>query len=110
LASDAVIATEEMMLSIDPESVWEPTTDAEYLEWVERNRYSGFVLNLQSTGKMMFHRADCSHIDRNNTPGVFTERGHRKLCGFSVQKLRQWIVSSGLGTGIGVPRCPRCHP
>lgn len=74
-----------------------PDSEAGYARWIRQNQ-QGYVVNAprssMSTAKMMWHRADCGHIQ----PGGnlrFVEGDDMKACSLNAGELAAWACSRG---------------
>jgi hypothetical protein len=77
--------------------VYMPESDRGYAAWVKQNQH-GYLVNApksaSSTKRMMWHRADCGHIQ----PGEglhFVERDDLKACSLDPGALAVWACSRG---------------
>ena len=94
----------------DPESedngIYEPDNDRDYYAWLNSHP-SGYVLSLKGKKEPVLHRAECTHIDRNNN----TITKARKICSEDKWALGAWVRENGLGNGIVFKnKCPSCSP
>jgi hypothetical protein len=90
--------------------------DRAYLRWLDAN-HDGYVVNLRrhvNSRYVVLHRARChtvrQHGGMEESPGGFTERSYRKLCGAELPSVIDWLRKE-FGTPDPVTKnCARCKP
>ena len=85
--------------------IFEPIDDRNYYAWLNSHPL-GYVLSLKSKKEPILHRADCTHIDRNNNSITRA----RKICSDDRKALGVWVREHGLGNGIVLNKCRSCAP
>src|SRR5690349_5045737 len=74
-----------------------PDTEAGYAKWIRQNQ-QGYVVNAprssMSNAKMMWHRADCGHIQPDGKLH-FVEDDDMKACSLNAGELAAWACSRG---------------
>lgn len=72
-----------------------PVTEREYADWIAAHPH-GFVINAHKTqsGKMLWHRADCQHIQPEWADHWVTGRTI-KACSLNPGALAEWATAQG---------------
>jgi serine/threonine protein kinase len=88
--------------------------DDTYLRWLEQHP-EGYVVNAHrnvTPNYMILHKATCGMIKSTQgiPPGGFTERNYIKICGGSIEHLREWAKQHGRPDGSFSSACNICRP
>ncbi len=98
------------------EAIFFEEDDVGYLNWIRENP-DGFVVNMRDwldPTYLVLHRATCltinSYPDMQANPGGFTEKDYRKLCGGSVEDLKEALRQRTDGRHSFSKNCSQCGP
>ena len=90
--------------------------DQSYIQWLLDNP-EAYVINMRrrfDPNYVILHRSNCLSVNRypgmDSSPGGFTERSYRKVCGASITQLVSFLEGFEDGSYAISSACSKCEP